>query len=91
MEHVQITNITIADLENIVFQGIKRQIDQLNSVVGNTTSSALLTRDEVATLFKINLSTLHSWTRDGKLKSYGIGGRVYYKRSEIDESLIKLN
>jgi len=50
----------------------------------------LLTRDEAAKLLKINSSTLYLWTRKGKLPSYGIGNRVYYKRSEVMESLVKV-
>lgn len=50
-----------------------------------------LTRKEVAELFKVNLSTLHLWCKSGKLKSFGIGNRVYFKRSDIEESLIKLS
>ncbi len=91
MENVQITNITPKELENLVFESIKRHSDLLKKSVIEIASSDLMTRDEVALLFQINFSTLHSWTKKGKLKSYGIGGRVYYKKSEVNESLIKLN
>jgi len=50
----------------------------------------LLMRDEAAKLLKINITTLYHWTRKGKLPSYGIGNRVYYKRSEIMNSLVKV-
>ena len=49
-----------------------------------------LTRAETAKLLQINLTTLWYWTKKGKLQSYGIGNRVYYKRSEIEESIIKI-
>ena len=47
----------------------------------------LMTREEVVKYLKIGTATLSRWTYDGRLKGYGIGGRVYYKRSEIDSSL----
>lgn len=50
----------------------------------------LLTRQETADFLKINISTLWHWTRKGRLTSYGIGNRVYYKRSEVEKSIIKL-
>ncbi len=50
-----------------------------------------LTRKEVAGMFKVDLSTIHNWTKRKILTSYGLGGRVYYKLSEINESLVKLN
>ena len=50
----------------------------------------LLSREQTARLLQINLSTLHFWTKDSRLKSYGIAGRRYYKRSEIINNLKEL-
>lgn len=91
MEHIQITNFTPTDFENIIFEGIKRHVNELRNSSEAAAVTELMTRNEVAALFKINLSTLHSWTKDEKLISYGIGGRVYYKRSEVVEAIVKLN
>ena len=49
-----------------------------------------LTREEVSELFKISLSTIHNWTKRGILQPYQIGGRVYFKASDIESSMIKL-
>jgi len=46
-----------------------------------------LTRQEVADLLKIDLSTLWHWTKKKTLNAYGIQNRVYYKRSEIESYL----
>lgn len=48
-----------------------------------------LTRDEVCELLKIDLSSLHRWRKEGKIPSYGMGKRVYFKRSEIDSIINK--
>lgn len=48
-----------------------------------------LTIDEVCSLLKIEKSTLWRWGRDKKIPSYGIGNRVYYIRSEIDQLILK--
>lgn len=50
-----------------------------------------LTREEACKLFKINPTTLWHWTKKGKIIAYGIGYRVYYKRGELMESLIRIN
>ncbi|WP_299159308.1 helix-turn-helix domain-containing protein [uncultured Eudoraea sp.] len=50
-----------------------------------------MTREETAQSLKISLSTLWHWSKKGILPSYGIGNRVYYKRSEIENSLIRIN
>lgn len=52
----------------------------------------LLTRDDVLKIFKINKSTLIRWQREKTLPFIKIGGRVYFKRSEIETMLnIKSN
>ena len=49
-----------------------------------------LTPDEVSQILKVDKSTVHNWTKKGKLKKYAIGNRVYYKRDEVEAALIKL-
>lgn len=46
-----------------------------------------LTRNEVCDMLQIDLSTLHRWRVNGTLVSYGLGNRVYFKRSEIEAFL----
>ncbi len=50
----------------------------------------LLTRNEAKDFLNISLPTLNNWTKKGMIKSYGIGGRVYYKKNEILELLEEL-
>lgn len=50
-----------------------------------------LTRQEVAQMFNVDLSTIHNWCKSKKLKPLGLGSRVYFLRSDIEESLKPLN
>lgn len=54
--------------------------------------TVFLTREEVAELLKINISSVFNWTKRGVLTGYQFEGssRVYYKLHEIEEALIKL-
>jgi excisionase family DNA binding protein len=47
----------------------------------------LLTRREAADFFRISLPTLHKWVNEGLIRSYELGGRVYFKRDELISSL----
>ena len=49
-----------------------------------------LTRKEVSELLKISLSTIHNWKVAGILQPYQIGGKIYFKASDIESSMIKL-
>jgi len=55
------------------------------------TEKSLLTRDEVCELLSFNKTSLWKHTKSGKLKSYGIGNRVYYKRDEVLEAIKPIN
>lgn len=46
-----------------------------------------LTIKEVTKLLKVSRPTLDKWDAEDILMKRSIGGRVYYKRSEIDEML----
>jgi len=70
---------------------LKKQIEDLKKSFQLKQPSEFMTRQEVADFLKINLTTLWNYTKQGKLTAYGINSRVLYKRSEVVQSLIKLN
>ncbi|MFC0777679.1 helix-turn-helix domain-containing protein [Flavobacterium sp. HJSW_4] len=49
-----------------------------------------LTRHAVAKMFDVDISTINNWCKNGKLKPFGLGSRVYFLRSDIDSSLVPL-
>ena len=80
----------ITQVVDVINQAVQNQFEELKQELHKVRDQEeLLTREEAANLLKINSSTLWLWTKKGKLPSYGIGNRVYYKRSEIMESLVK--
>ena len=88
---IQLIQVTPQELQEEILKGIKAQIEGLKDSYQPKEPTEYLTRKEVSELLKINLSTVYNWTNKGKLIPYGLVGRVYYKRSEIEEALIKLN
>ncbi len=70
---------------------LKKQIEDLKKHLQPKKPTEYLTRNEVADLLKVNLSTIHNYTKQSKLIAYGIGSRVYYKRKEVENAIIKLN
>lgn len=49
----------------------------------STSNDKLLTREEVCEMLGITKNTLYRYTKEGRLQSYGIGNRVYYKKAEV--------
>lgn len=90
MQQLQFVATTPQQLRNDIINDVKALISELKTSFKPRTPEELLTRTETAKLLKINLSTLYKWTKKGRLKSYGISGKVYYKRSEVESALIEL-
>jgi excisionase family DNA binding protein len=89
MESTILHNVT-AEQINSLFQGLQNQLNELNEKFEPKTPTEWLTRQEVADLLKVDLSTLFNWNKKGRLVPYGIGHRVLYKRSDVEQSLILL-
>ena len=90
MERLQFISITPEKLQNAIIEGLKTQIESLILLSQQKEQNEYLTRMDVAELFQIDVSSVHNWTKKGILQSYQIGGRVYYKRTEVENSIIKL-
>lgn len=80
---------TVSTIVKEINQGIKDQLNEFKEEVINSSpmNDKLLTREETSEFLKIDLSTLYNWTKQGRVKAYGIANRRYYKLSEILESL----
>ena len=87
---IQLIQLTPNELQNAIIEGINHKLEELKNSFQPKEPEELLTRSETSLLLKVNLTTLWHWTKKGKLKSYGIGNRVYYKRHEVMESIINL-
>jgi len=53
-----------------------------------TEQDELLTRSEAMQFLKITTATLWRYEKKGKITSHGIGGKRYFKKSELEQSLI---
>lgn len=91
MTQVQFIGTSPEQLRNEILSGVKKELELLRKEFQPKEPTVYLTRNEVKKLLTVDLSTVHNWTKKGKLKAYGIGARVYYKRHEVESVLIPLN
>ena len=81
-------DLTHDQLGNLIDDKLKNRLEQLKKHLDNQTANDdLLTREETCKFLQVDSSTLWAWTNKQKVKAYGIGGRRYYKRSELLECL----
>ena len=91
VQQIQFISVTPEQIQESILNGVKVQIEQLKKDFQPKEPTEYLTRNEVKNLLNVDLSTVHNWTKKGKLRAYGIGNRVYYKRHEVEQSVKPLN
>jgi hypothetical protein len=82
-----LNGISIESLVTLITNAV---IEEIKEVVVNKESKIdydLLTREQTCDFLNIDKSTLFNWDKQNILKPYRIGGRVYYKKSEIESKL----
>lgn len=60
-----------------------REMNSREIQIPKQENDALLSRNEVAEKFSVSLVTINSWVNKGILTSVKIGGRRFFKESEI--------
>lgn len=88
---VQFIQYTPEQLQNEILAGVKHQLDDFLKHFTPKQPNEYLTRQEVAKMFNVDISTVHNWCKSKKLKPLGIGSRVYFLRSDIEACLKPLN
>lgn len=91
MQTVQFIQTTPQELQSQITEGVKNQLQDFLKNYQPKLPNEYLTRSDVSKMFNVDLSTVHNWCKSGKLKPLGLGARVYFLRSDIEQSLIPLN
>lgn len=79
----------LTNLEALMLD-VKHSSRELKTNFEPTKPTELLTVNEVAKMLKVDRSTLWNWQQKGTLIPFGIGARVYYRRSDIEKALTLL-
>lgn len=90
MRLLEITDLTASDVK-AMFAELNTNITNLRNEVAQQPKAKdepeNMTIDDVCTFLRIKRVCVWKWTRDGKLVAYRIGGKKYYKRSEVETVL----
>ena len=91
MQQLQITQLSPEDLKGIIKGLLRSELEALKEQITKYKAEVFYTREETTERLKIDVSTLHRWTKSGKIIPHAIGARIYYKESSIQQALIKLD
>jgi len=91
MQQIAITQLTPQDLKQLIREVVQQELSSLTDSLSNTEVDRLNSREKTAKdILDVDLSTLHRWTQQGKVKAHALGNRIYYKDSSIEEALIEI-
>ena len=91
MQQIAITQLNPQDLKQLIKEVVQQELSSLTDSLSNTEVDRLNSREKTAKdILDVDLSTLHRWTQQGKVKAHAIGNRIYYKDSSIEEALIEI-
>lgn len=90
-EILQLENTNANDFKNEIVQDVIKALKGIAETSQNPDKNTLLTRQETADMLGISLVSLWTWTKNDTGPAYRIGNKVRYKKSEIIESLQKMN
>ena len=87
---IQFIQVTPEQLQETIIEGVKSQLEELKKHFEPKEPTEYLTRSEVSELLRIDESTIYNWRKKKTITAYQIGGRVYYKRKEIENAMEEL-
>jgi hypothetical protein len=91
MESIQLYQITPNQLKGEITNDVKIILEDFLKKYQPQQPKEYLSRQDVSNMLGVNLSTLHNWKIKKILVPFGVSGRVYYLRSEVENCLIRLN
>ena len=85
--------ISFDDIPNIIsklcaeVQNLSCEIEKFKKML-QPEATEYMTTEQVAEMLSCNRTTIHNWTKKGKLTKLYLGNKVYFKKSEIEQALI---
>jgi len=91
MQQIQLVGITPTDFMDAVINGVKTQLlTELKKEFQPKIPEEFITRQMLADLLHVDISTTHNMRKRGVIKAYQISGKILFKRSEIEAAIVEL-
>jgi hypothetical protein len=91
MSAIQFVATSPQDLKNEITADVKVILDHFLRHFKPVQPAEYLTRQTVAKMFDVDLSTVHNWSKSKRLNPLALGSRIYFLRADIEACLIPLN
>jgi hypothetical protein len=86
-QSIQFVATSPQQLQREISESVKNHLDDFLKHFKPEPPKEYLTRNDVAKMFSVDISTVHNWSKNGRLKPLALSGRIYYLRSDVEASL----
>lgn len=88
MERYIYTSLTAEELVKTIKDGIKDALSEKHTNSSNENQEEdLISIDDVQKIFRVSKVTIHKWKKQGLIPFYKVNSRLYFKKTEILDSL----
>lgn len=88
---ILLQDVSLEQLTELMVKVVKTENNDLKKHYQPKQPNEYLTRQDVAKMFNVDISTVYNWCKSKRLNPLGLGSRVYFLRSEVEASLKPLN
>lgn len=79
------TNLSEEDFETLIQKCIKSEFDKLQ--FNDPSPNPLIKAKEACSFLQVSKVTLFKWLKEGKIKGYYLGTRLYFKQDELENAI----
>jgi hypothetical protein len=90
MKQIQFISTSPSYLIDLIDETLKKRLDSFAENYTPYKPEEYMSRSEVSKWLKVDESTVHNWRVKNIIEAVQLGGRVFYKRSQIEQALVKL-
>ena len=87
---IQFVQVSTEELQSLVSNVLESKLNDFKRNFKPIEPNEYLSRSEVAKMLSVNESTVFNWKKRGILSAFQIGGRVFYKRKDVEDAIVKL-
>lgn len=91
MGEVMFIQVSLDELKQIIRESVNDAIKVNQTTEVERAEDALIKIDVVAKILKVSKVTIHKWKKSGRIPFHRISNRIFFKESEIMESLKKIS
>lgn len=92
MKKFEIEGVNSDEFKAIISEQLEIALDKkLHVLQPQQSDEKYLSINQVAEMFSVSRVTINNWQKNGTLKPFQIGGKVFFKMSDIEKSLTPIS